>query len=45
MAPDEVEWEENLHHLIHLGAGLLVVDMWMLQVHRPLVEHQIAARP
>ena len=41
MALDEVEREEKLHHLTHRGAGLLVADMEMLQVHHPLVEHQI----
>ena len=41
MAPVEAELEENLHHLTHLGAGLPVVEMGTLQVHHPLVGHQV----
>ena len=41
MSPVEVELEENLHHLTHLGAGLPAVEMEVLQIHHQLVGHQI----
>ena len=41
MALNAVEQKENVHHPIHLVAGLLVVGKRVLQALHPQVERQI----